>query len=111
MKRLLVTFLVAGLAVALYASTAGGGQQAVTPGQFAALKKQVATLKKQVTTLNQAMAIVFTCDLDSAVPLTNAPALHVSNPGEGTDTYMLATNKECADAINTPSGLRKFHFR
>jgi hypothetical protein len=96
-------FLVAGLAVALYASTAGGGQQAVTPGQFAALKKQVTTLQKQVKVLNQAMAIVFTCDLDSAVPLTNAPALHVTAPGEGTDTYMLATNKDCADAINSPS--------
>lgn len=112
MKRLLVVFLAAGLAVALYASTAGGGQQAgVTPAQFAALKKQVATLQKQVKTLNQAMAIVFTCDLDSAVPLTNSPSLHVTNPGEGTDTYMLATNKECADAINTPSALRKYHFR
>ena len=112
MKRLLVVLLVAGLAVvALYASTAGGGQQAaVTPGQFAALKRQVATMQKQVKTLqtqvktlNQAMAIVFTCDLDSAIPLTNAPALHVTAPGEGTDAYMLATNKDCADAINSPS--------
>jgi hypothetical protein len=104
-------FLVAGLAVALYASTAGGGQQAVTPGQFAALKKQVVTLQKQVKVLNQAMAIVFTCDLDSAVPLTNAPALHVTSPGENPDAYALTTSKECADAINSPSGLRKFHFR
>jgi hypothetical protein len=111
MQRILVTIVVAGLAVALYASTAGGGQQAVTPGQFAALKKQVTTLKKQVTVLNQAMNVVFVCDLNSAVPLTNAPTLHVTNPGEGTDTYMLATSKECADAINTPGGLRKFHFR
>jgi hypothetical protein len=111
MKRVLVVFLVAGLAVALYASTAGGSQQAVTPGQFAALKKQVTTLQKQVKVLNQAMSIVFTCDLDSAIPLTNAPALHVTNPGEGTDAYMLATNKDCADAINTPSALKKFRFR
>src|SRR5207249_8722802 len=51
MKRILVVIAVAGLAVALYASTAGGGQQAVTPGQFAALKKQVAALQKDVKTL------------------------------------------------------------
>lgn len=51
MKRILLVIAVAGLAVALYASTAGGGQQAVTPGQFAALKKQVAALQKDVKTL------------------------------------------------------------
>jgi hypothetical protein len=115
MKKLLVVFAVAGLAVALYASTAGGAQQAaVTPGQFAALKKQVVTLQKQVVTLQkqsklftQAIAVLGTCDFNSAVPLTNAPALHVTNPGEGTDTYMITTTKECADAMNTPAGLHK----
>ena len=116
MKRLLVVFLVAGLAVALYASTAGGGQQAaITPGQFAALKTQVTAMKKQVTALQkqsklltQAVLVLGTCDFNSAVPLTNAPALHVTNPGEGTDTYAVTTTKECADAMNTPAaGLKK----
>jgi hypothetical protein len=51
MTRILLVIAVAGLGVALYASTAGGGQQAVTPGQFAALKKQVAALQKDVKTL------------------------------------------------------------
>ena len=104
MKRLLVVFFAAGLAVALYASTAGGGQQAaVTPAQFAALKKQVATLQKQVKLHAQLIGVLGTCDFTSAVPLTNAPALHVTNPGEGTDTYMITTTKECADAMNTPA--------
>jgi hypothetical protein len=105
MKRLLAVLALAGLAVALYASTAGGGQQAVTPGQFAALKKQVTTLQKNVKTLTQAINVLGTCDFHSAVPLTNTPSLHVSNPGEGTDTYAVTTSKECADAMNSPGGL------
>lgn len=118
MKKLLAVVLVAGLAVALYASTAGGGQQAVTPVQFAALKRQVTTLQKQVATLQkqgktltQVVAVLGTCDFNSAVPLTNAPALHVTNPGEGTDAYVVSTTKECADAMNTPAGLRKLLHR
>jgi hypothetical protein len=51
MKRLLALVATAGLAVALYAATATGGQQAVTPAQFNALKKQVAAMKKDVTDL------------------------------------------------------------
>ena len=51
MKRLIVLVATAALAVGLYATTAGGGQQAVTPGQFAALKKQVGKLQKDVKTL------------------------------------------------------------
>ena len=107
MKRLLVTFLVAGLAVALYASTAGGGQQAVTPKQFAALKKTVVTLQKQVKLHEQAIIVLGTCDFNSAVPLTNAPTLHVTGPGEGTDAYMVTTTKECADAMNSPASARR----
>jgi hypothetical protein len=115
MKRLLIVFAVAGLAVALYASTAGGGQKAgVTPGQFAALKKQVATLQKNFTTLQknsktltQVVQVLATCDFNSSVPVTNAPTLHVTNPGENVDAYLVGTNKECADAMNTPTGLHQ----
>jgi hypothetical protein len=118
MKKLLVVLLVAGLAVALYASTAGGGQRAaVTPAQFNALKAQVRTLQKNVATLQKtdktviaAINVLGTCDFSSAVPLTNSPTLHVTNPGEGTDTYMVTTSKECADAMNTP-GLHKLLHR
>jgi len=56
MKRLLALAATAGLAVAIYATTATGSQQAVTPAQFNALKKQVAVLKKDVTDLKAAMS-------------------------------------------------------
>ncbi len=51
MKRLLVLLVTSAVAVGLYATTAGGMQQAVTPGQFAALSKKVTTLQKQVAVL------------------------------------------------------------
>jgi hypothetical protein len=103
MKRLLVLVAAAALAVGLYTTTAGGGQQAVTPAQFNALKKQVVTLQKQVKLHAQAIAVLGTCDFASAVPLTNSPSLHVTNPGEGTDAYVVTTSKECADAMNSPT--------
>ena len=107
MKRVLVVSLVAGLAVALYASTAGGSQQAVTPRQFAALKKQVTTLQKNMKTLTQVVQVLAVCDFNSSVPITNAPALHVTSPGENPDAYLVGTNKDCADAMNTPGGLHR----
>ena len=56
MKRLLALAATAGLAVAIYATTATGSQQAVTPAQFTALKKQVAAMKKDVNDLKAAMS-------------------------------------------------------
>jgi hypothetical protein len=106
MKRLLMLLATAGISVAVYAATATGGQQVVTPGQFAALKKQVTTLQKQVKTLNTVAGVLATCDFNAAAPFTNAPALHVSAVTEVPDFYVVATSKECADAMNTPSGLK-----
>jgi hypothetical protein len=112
MKRVLVVCLIAGLAVALYASTAGGGQQAApTPAQFAALKKSVATLQKQVKTLTQVAQVLATCDFDSALAVTNTPTFHVTGPGENPDAYLVGTNKDCADAMNSPGGLSKLLHR
>ena len=72
------------------------------------MKKQVTVLQNQSKLLTQAVSVLGTCDFNSAVPLTNAPALHVTSPGEGTDTYAVTTTKECADAMNTPAaGLAK----
>ncbi len=110
MKRLLAVLLVAGLAIALYASTAGGGQQAVTPGQFAALKKQVVALQKQTKVLTQVVQVLAVCDFNSSVPITNAPALHVTAAGENPDAYLVATNQECATAMNTPGGLKRLRL-
>jgi hypothetical protein len=56
MKRLLLVLLAGVAAVALYATTAPAGQQAVTPNQFAALSKKVTTLQKDVKTLKAAVA-------------------------------------------------------
>ncbi|HXY85828.1 MAG TPA: hypothetical protein VEH52_10130 [Gaiellaceae bacterium] len=58
MKRLLVLAVTAAIAVGVYAATAGGGQQAVTPKQFAALKKQVVTLQKDVKVLEASIACI-----------------------------------------------------
>src|SRR5436853_6080021 len=71
MKRLLVLVATAGLAVGLYATTAGGGQQAVTPGQFAALSKKVTGLQKQVKTLN---SVIASCLFVQAVPVAQVGA-------------------------------------
>src|SRR5437762_14377923 len=68
MKRLLVLVATAGLAVGLYAATAGGGQQAVTPGQFAALKKTVTKLQKDVKALN---SVIGDCLFVQAVPVAS----------------------------------------
>jgi hypothetical protein len=51
MKRFFALIAAAGLAVVLYAATATGGQQAVTPAQFNALKKQVTKMQKDVNAL------------------------------------------------------------
>ncbi len=51
MKRFVALVVTAAVAVGLYAATAGGMQQAVTPGQFAALSKKVAALQKEVSVL------------------------------------------------------------
>src|SRR5205807_5969886 len=48
---LVLLVVTAAVAVGLYAATAGGTQQAVTPGQFAALSKKVTALQKQVNVL------------------------------------------------------------
>ena len=63
MKRLLVLAVTALVAVGLYATTAGGTQQAVTPAQFNALKKQVATQKKQITQLQNFGSALLAYDL------------------------------------------------
>ena len=55
MKRLAVVVAVVLAAVALYAVTAGAGQQAVSPKRVAALEKKVTHLQRQVRTLNTFM--------------------------------------------------------
>ena len=114
MKRLLALIAVAGLAVALYAATATGGQQAVTPAQFKALKAQVTKMQKDVNTLK---AFVSSCigvvgvarfgttggtagyhykQPDGAEIL--ASAIDVTEQGETPSALLAAINPQCVSA-------------
>jgi hypothetical protein len=107
MKRFLALVVTAGLAVALYAATATGGQQAVTPKQFAALKKQVTTLQTRTKRLEDfAGALVF-C-IGRAVPVNTLPNWHTTGAGETQEMWALATTEpDCATAFNTPAALKQ----
>ena len=122
MKRLLVLVATAGLAVALYAATAGGGQQAVTPGQFAALKKTVVSLQKQVKTLN---TVVGQCLFIQAIPVTRyggstegyvyaksdfsagfvTTALDLPAQGDTPQAFAVGTSSDCANSMNSGSAV------
>jgi hypothetical protein len=121
MMRFLALVAVAGIAVALYAATAGGGQQAVTPKQFAALKKQVTTLQKDVKSLKVAITRITAAGVvdagdgqttgyhykqpDGTEILTSA--LDVAVQGETPTGYLAALNPQCVQT----SSFRLAHFR
>ena len=102
MKRLLALVATAGIAVALYATTAPAGQQAVTPAQFNALKKQVTQLQKDVKTLKAVAGATLACAFNKgAIPVTAAPQFHVTASGEPTNFWVLSTtDQECVKFIN-----------
>jgi hypothetical protein len=117
MKRLLVLAVTALVAVGLYATTAGGTQQAVTPAQFNALKKQVAKIRKD---LNATTTVLAGCVMGGAVPVTRyngyqavdsngAPlqttALDITNEGDTPAGYALLVNPDpaCVNLINGTS--------
>ena len=111
MKRFLALVVAALLAVGLYAATAGGTEQAVTPAQFAALKKQVAKLQKDVTTLKgfvgnclgYAPVIQFGGDSDTVGYRFKQPdgseiltsALDVAGQGETPEGYFATIDQQC----------------
>jgi hypothetical protein len=120
MKRLLVLCVTALLAVAIYATTAAGTQQAVTPGQFNALKKQVTKIRKD---LNTTIGILGGCVMGNVVPITRYPtsagsgylyspdgtniiltsALDVTNQGGTPNGYALLVSPDpnCINLINS----------
>jgi hypothetical protein len=104
MTRVLAVAVVALAAVALYATTAPAGEQAVTPKQFSALQKRVAKLEKDNKQIIDALGIIVHCGFDQgAIPTTKTPQYHVTGTGEATDFYVLTTSdKQCADLINSP---------
>jgi hypothetical protein len=104
MRRVLLAGVIAIAAVALYATTAPAGQQAVTPKQFAALAKRVTKLEKTDKALVNFAGVVLTCVLDKgAIATTKTPQYHTTGTGETADFYVLTTNnQECVAAINSP---------
>ena len=116
MRRLLALIAAAGLAVGLYAATATGGQQAVTPAQFAALKKQVTKLQTQVTTLEKratdledfAGATALCIFRGRAIPVNTATSWHTTGTGETQEFWALATTRQdCANVINSPFSFKR----
>jgi hypothetical protein len=109
MRRLLALIVAAGLAVGLYAATATGGQQAVTPGQFNALKKQVTKLQKDVKDLQEIAGATAICVFSGrAVPVNTATTWHTTAAGETQEFWALATTRQdCANLINSPSSLKR----
>ena len=113
MKRLLALIAVAGLAVALYAATATGGQQAVTPAQFKALKAQVTKIQKDVNTLkgfvSSCIGVVGVARFgggtagyhykqpDGSEILTSA--IDVTEQGETPSALLATINSQCVSAL------------
>jgi hypothetical protein len=130
MKRFLAVAAVGLAAVAVYATVAPAGQQAVTPKQFAALSKKVTTLNKKVTSLTKELVAVETCALDQAVSIAQygdpptqgyvysnpdlslepQTALDVSPP-DTAQAWMLITSRACADIINSNKKKNATSFR
>jgi len=108
MKQLLVVAVVALAAVALYATSAPAGEQAVTPKQFTALSKRVKTLEQDNKDIKTLLIVIIGCAFDQgAIPVTKAPQFHITGTGEATDFYALTTNnQECVDLINSPAARR-----
>jgi hypothetical protein len=101
MKKLLALVATAGLAVGLYAATATGSQQAVTPAQLNAVKKQVAALKKDVTVLK---AFVNNCVGVAAVTQFggDTAGYHYKQP-DGSE--ILTSAIDFTSSGETPSGI------
>jgi hypothetical protein len=104
MTRVLAAGVAAVAAVALFATTAPAGEQAVTPKQFTALQKRVTKLEKNQKLIIQAIGVIAHCGFDQgAIPTTKTPQYHVTGTGETTDFYVLTTNdQDCVNLINSP---------
>jgi hypothetical protein len=125
MKRFLVLVLTAGVAVGLYAATAGGTQQAVTPQQFSALKKQVAALQKDVKALKVKVACLGPVAVAEFGDGTTAgyhykqpdgseilaSALDLVGEGETPGGYLAGIKTECVSARTLQLDVKSFTRR
>lgn len=121
MKRVLVVFAAAIVAVALYAVAAPASEQGVTPKQFAALSKKVTSLKNEVR--------AFESCFKGAVPIAafgdpngNYGYLYDTPNGghiyttaidiadtQSAQAYALVTDAQCASIFN--GGKKKIDLR
>jgi len=121
MNRLLVLAVTALVAIGLYATTAGGGQQAVTPGQFNALKKKVNKIRSDLDTT---AGFLITCVAGTAVPITQytdyaaiddtgalfrTTGLDLTGSGDTPLGYALVVNADpnCVNTINSTLSLQR----
>jgi hypothetical protein len=119
MKRFLALIAAAGLAVGLYAAAAPGGQQSVTPAQFAALKKQVTKLQKDMKNVKGALDCFTVAGASEFGDNTTAgyhykqpdgtealvTALDLTAQGEQPQIYLATIDSQCIQA----NGLRFAH--
>jgi hypothetical protein len=120
MKKFVALAVIALAAVALYATAAPAGQQAVTPGQFNALKSRVAKVEKRAANLENVLNACFTAAFpvtryggyvyqDSGGNVFLTTALDLTQQGGTVNAYSLDVGPECANAINSTAGFH--HFR
>jgi hypothetical protein len=117
MKKFLAFAAVAIAAVALYATAAPAGQQAVTPAQFNALKKQVAKVRSDLNTVTTVLA---GCVMGQAIPISQyndyvgvdsngnlfpTTGLDLTESGQTPNGYALLVNSDsaCVNLVNTTS--------
>jgi hypothetical protein len=118
MKRLIAAAAIGLIAVALYAVTASGTPQAVTPKQFAALSAKVSALQKKLTSVSKELAAFESCVPTGAVGIAQfgnatTEGYVYQNPDKSLElqtaldratdpapAYMLVTNQQCANIIN-----------
>src|SRR5690348_5043311 len=119
MKRFIAVAAACLLAVAIYAVTASGTPQAVTPKQFAALSKKVTTLTKKLNSVTKELVAVENCAFVAAVPIAQfgvpgTEGYEYQNPDHSVELqtaldvatttsaqgYALVTNADCANIIN-----------
>lgn len=116
MKKFVALAVIALAAVALYATAAPAGQQAVTPGQFNALKKQVNKIRSD---LNATATVLASCVMGTAVPISQygdyvgtdgntvytTTGLDLTQQGDAPNGYALLVNPDstCVNLVNSTS--------
>jgi hypothetical protein len=105
MKRLALVLTAAVAGVAIYATTAPAGQQAVTPAQLNAVKKRVSNIESVLGACMQGGVPVTRYDgyvVRNTTDQTEfvSSALDVTDQGDQSTAYLLDVGPDCASALN-----------